>query len=66
MYRILEYIQSNPWELKILSFTTFGSMVAPIDMFLKFMIPIASAVTWYFLRPLLDKWRKRNKKAQDK
>lgn len=62
IYKIIEYVHANPIESKIISFTTLGSIIAPIDVVLKYIVPIASAVTWYFLKPILDKrFRNKNK-----
>lgn len=53
-------------ETKILASTTVGSVALPIDMLYRFIIPIASAVVWFFLKPILIKWQnKRKNKKKD-
>lgn len=64
IYKLLDYIQSNPIETKLMSLTTLGSIIAPMDVFLKYFLPLASALTWYFLKPVLDKWRKKRRKKE--
>lgn len=61
IHKLLMYINANPVEFRIVSLSTFASAVAPIDLLLKYIIPIASALTWYFLKPKLDKWTKNKK-----
>ncbi|WNH10052.1 hypothetical protein [Thalassobellus suaedae] len=48
-------------EVRILLSAVLGSAIAPIDMFYRFIIPIASAVTWYFLKPKLNAWQEKRK-----
>jgi hypothetical protein len=46
-------------ELKILSGAVLGSVIAPIDMIARFVIPILSALVWFFLKPVLVNWTKK-------
>lgn len=48
-------------EIKILSGAILGSAIAPIDMILRFIIPLASAITWFFLKPKLHAWQEKRK-----
>lgn len=55
-------------EVKILCSAIVTSIAAPVDFFIKFLIPIASGIAWVFLKPYVEKWRRnyfKNKKKKD-
>jgi len=47
----------EPTELKILLTSIAGAMVSPVDVVLKFIIPIVSGIAWVFLKPAVLKLR---------
>ncbi len=47
----------EPLELKILVTSIVTSMVSPVDVIIKFIIPIASGIAWVFLKPFVLKFR---------
>jgi len=47
----------EPTELKILLTSIAGAMVTPVDVILKFIIPIASGIAWVFLKPYVLRFR---------
>lgn len=47
----------EPTELKILLTSIAGAMVSPVDVILKFIIPIASGIAWVFLKPFVLRFR---------
>lgn len=47
----------EPTELKILLTSIAGAMISPVDMIIKFIIPIASGIAWVFLKPFVLRFR---------
>lgn len=47
----------EPTELKILITSIAGAIVSPVDVILKFIIPIASGIVWVFLKPFVIQLR---------
>ena len=49
----------DPTEIKILVITVFGSMAFDFEILLKFIVPLLSAATWFFVKPLLIKLKRK-------
>ena len=45
----------EPTELKIMLTSIAGAIISPVDMIIKFVIPIASGIAWVFLKPYVLK-----------
>lgn len=47
----------TPLELKILIGSILTAIASPVDVIIKFLIPIISGIVWVFLKPYVEKWR---------
>lgn len=65
--KLIHYVQANPVEIRVMSLSTLGSVAFPFELILKFIIPLASGIAWFFLKPKLEEWRNnQNKTNHDK
>ena len=57
----MPYRHIDPTELKILFTSVVGSMAFDMELILRFLIPVLSALTWYFIKGVLDRCKRKRK-----
>ncbi|KQC30166.1 hypothetical protein [Flagellimonas eckloniae] len=61
---ISSLFQAVNWKLILPTIAL--SITIPMDMVLRFFLPIISGIVWVFLKPIVEKWRKDIKKEKTK
>lgn len=49
----------DPMDLKVLATTITASIISPVDLLVKFLMPILGGIAWVFLKPYVVEWQKR-------
>lgn len=49
----------TPLDLKILISSVLAAIATPGDFVVKFLIPILSGIAWVFLKPVVERWRRK-------
>lgn len=50
-------LKFDPLEIKLLLGAVGVSIVSPMDMVFRFLVPIISGASWIFLKPVVVRWR---------
>lgn len=54
----------EPTEIKIMVTSILGTIVLNVDLFMRFLAPLTSAVVWFYLKPQLTKWQEKRRQKK--